>query len=294
MKTPLTRPLGQARQAAGFDDKVLAVAPHIRFLSPSETARRLGVSVKALRIYETRGLVEPVRTETGWRAYGPEQMARLHQILALKRLGLPLKAIADLLAGRMKALDAVLQVQEEALRRTKAEAEQALRLLSSARRRLARGETLSMDDLSQLTRETTMMENRLDPEDYKRVFGPLADKHFTPEEQARITARESAEGVAGQQAWTELITEAKGLLAEGVDPASAEAMDLAGRWMGLFNRFSGGDPGVMEKVGAMWKEAFLDDQFRERSPATPEMMAYVGQAIRAAYAAGRMGFPLKG
>jgi DNA-binding transcriptional MerR regulator len=282
----------------GFDDKVLAVAPQtlnqIRFLSPSETARRLGVSVKALRVYESWGLVEPARTEAGWRAYGPEQMARLHQVLALKRLGLPLKAITDLLAGRMKALDTVLRVQEEALRRTKAEAERGLRLLSSARRCLARGETLSMDDLSQLTRETTMMENRLDPKEWRRVFGPLADKHFTAKEQARITERESAEGEAGQQAWAELIGEGKGLLAEGAAPDSAAAMDLACRWMGLFNRFSGGDPAVMEKVGAMWKEAFQDDQFRERSPVSPELMAYMGQAIRAAYAAGRMPFHPRG
>ena len=48
--------------------------------------RSMGVSVKALRVYEAQGLVEPVRTGTGWRAYGPEQVARLHQVLALKRL----------------------------------------------------------------------------------------------------------------------------------------------------------------------------------------------------------------
>ncbi len=213
-------------------------------------------------------------------------MARLHQVLALKRLGLSLKAIADLLAGRFKALDSVLEVQEEALRRTKAEAERGLRLLARARRRLRDGEALSMDDLSQLTRETTMQENRLDPKEWRRVFGPLADKHFTPEEQAAITARESAEGEAGQDAWAELIGEGKGLLSEGVDPTSAEAMDLAIRWMALFNRFSGGDPVVQQKVGAMWKEAYKDDQFRETSPVSPELMDYMGAAIRSAYAAG--------
>jgi DNA-binding transcriptional MerR regulator len=67
-------------------------------LSPSETARRFGVSVKALRLYEQRGLLTPLRTEAGWRTYGPDQIARLHQILALKRLGLPLARIAALLA----------------------------------------------------------------------------------------------------------------------------------------------------------------------------------------------------
>ena len=68
-------------------------------------------------------------------------------------------------------------------------------------------------------------------------------------------------------------------------------MDLAVRWMDLLNRFSGGDPAVHQKVAAMWKEAFQDEQFREKSPVTPELMAYVGEAIRSAYAAGRMAYP---
>lgn len=263
----------------------------IRFLSPSETARRLGVSVKALRVYEARGLVEPLRTETGWRVYGPEQMARLHQVLALKRLGLPLKAIADLLAGRFKGLDSVLQVQEAALRRTRAEAERGLRLLARARRRLAAGGTLSMDDLSQLTRETTMTENRLDPEEWKRVFGPLTEQRFTPEERAAIATREGDDGEAGQQAWAELIGEAKALQAEGSAPDSAEAMDLGVRWMAQVKRITGGDPTVSLKIRGMWSEAFKDDQFRERSPVSPELMAFMGEAIRAAYAARLMPFP---
>ena len=256
------------------------MAPPIRFLSPSETARRLGVSVKALRVYEAQRLVEPHRTETGWRAYGPEQVARLHQILALKRLGLPLRAIGELLAGRFKALDAVLEVQEQALRRTKTEAERGLRLLARARRRLHNGETLSMDDLSQLTRETTMTENRMDPEEYKRVFAPLTARHFTAEDEARWREREIAEGEGGQEAWQEVIAEGKALLAQGKDPNSPEAMDLAVRWMGLLNRFSGGDPAVHAKIEAMWKEAFQDQTFRERSPMSPELMEFVGEAMR--------------
>jgi hypothetical protein len=163
--------------------------------------------------------------------------------------------------------------------------------LAAARRRLARGETLSMDDLSQLTRETTMTDNRMDPEEYKRVFGPLAAKHFTPEDEARWRERELAEGEGGQEAWAGVIAEGKALMESGKAPDSPEAMDLAVRWMGLLNRFSGGDPEVHSKIGAMWKEAFQDDQFRERSPMSPELMEYSGQAIRAAYAAGLMTYP---
>ena len=58
----------------------------LRYFNPVEIARRLGVSIKALRLYEARGLVRPLRTQAGWRAYGPEQILRLHQIQALKGL----------------------------------------------------------------------------------------------------------------------------------------------------------------------------------------------------------------
>jgi DNA-binding transcriptional MerR regulator len=267
------------------------MAPLIRFLSPSETALRLGVSVKALRVYEAQGLVEPHRSENGWRVYGPDQVARLHQILALKRLGLPLKAIGELLAGRFKALDAVLEMQERALRRNKAEAERGLRLLASARRRLARGEALSMDDLTQLTRETTMNDLKMDPEEYKRAFAPLAAKYFTPEEEARFREREIAEGEGGNQVWEAVIAEGKALLAEGLDPYSPEALDLAVRWMALLNRFSGGDPLVHAKIEAMWKEAFQDERFRANSPMTPELMEWIGVAIRTAAAKGMIHYP---
>ena len=80
-------------------------------LSPTEVARRFGVSIKALRLYERRGLLKPLRSEAGWRTYGPDQIARLHQILALKGLGLSLASIGQLLASAdtLDAVDTVLR-----------------------------------------------------------------------------------------------------------------------------------------------------------------------------------------
>ena len=64
------------------------------------TAARLAqVSVRTLRHYDDVGLLSPanVDSETGYRWYGPEQLARLHRILALRDLGVPLGEIAELL-----------------------------------------------------------------------------------------------------------------------------------------------------------------------------------------------------
>ena len=51
------------------------------YLRSAEAARRFGVSGKTLRLYEAHGLLRAERTLAGWRVYGPEQIARLHQII---------------------------------------------------------------------------------------------------------------------------------------------------------------------------------------------------------------------
>ena len=36
-----------------------------QFLNPSQAAKRLGISAKALRLYEQRGLIAPIRSAAG-------------------------------------------------------------------------------------------------------------------------------------------------------------------------------------------------------------------------------------
>lgn len=88
------------------------------FFSPSEAARRLGVSAKALRIYEQHGLVTPGRTAASWRAYGPDEMARLAEIAALRALGLSLGQVARVLAGQPADLAPALAAHQPGSRRS--------------------------------------------------------------------------------------------------------------------------------------------------------------------------------
>lgn len=87
----------------------------VQFLNPSEASKRLGVSVKALRLYEQRGLVAPHRTVAGWRAYGPEEMARAAEIVALRALGLSLSQIARVLRGDPEGLEPALAAHQAML-----------------------------------------------------------------------------------------------------------------------------------------------------------------------------------
>src|ERR1700722_20376392 len=126
-----------------------------RHLSPAETAKLFAVSVKALRIYEQRGLLTPGRSGAGWRVYGPAQIARLHQIIALKRLGLALARIGEILGGPDR-LETILALQEQALSRDSEQLSRALGLVRAATAKLASGRALSIDDLATLTQETVL------------------------------------------------------------------------------------------------------------------------------------------
>uniref|UniRef100_UPI0031DE4F28 MerR family transcriptional regulator n=1 Tax=Inquilinus sp. TaxID=1932117 RepID=UPI0031DE4F28 len=82
------------------------------FLNASEAARRLGVSAKALRLYEQRGLLLPVRSAAGWRAYGPDQMHRAGEIAALRALGFSLAQVARVLQGDPQGLEPALAAHQ--------------------------------------------------------------------------------------------------------------------------------------------------------------------------------------
>ncbi len=62
-------------------------------LTIGEIARRTGLSVSAIRFYEERGLIEPVRTGGNQRRFPRSDIRRLSFILIAQRLGLSLGEI---------------------------------------------------------------------------------------------------------------------------------------------------------------------------------------------------------
>ena len=62
-------------------------------------ARLAQVSVRTLRYYDELGLLRPIWTDpdTGYRWYAPDQLQRLHRIMALRDLGVALADIGRLL-----------------------------------------------------------------------------------------------------------------------------------------------------------------------------------------------------
>ncbi len=124
--------------------------PSARFLSPSEAAGRLGVSTKALRLYERHGLVHPARTAAGWRAYGPDQMARAAEIAALRALGLSLTQVARVLGGNPQGLEAALAAHQATLEGRVRQLIGTVEKVRAARADLAGGRAPAAGELARL------------------------------------------------------------------------------------------------------------------------------------------------
>lgn len=76
------------------------------YLTVGRVAELAGVTVRTLHHYDEISLVEPsARTAAGYRAYSADDVERLRQVLAYRRLGFGLQEIADLVGD--PAIDAV-------------------------------------------------------------------------------------------------------------------------------------------------------------------------------------------
>lgn len=126
------------------------------FLSPSEAARRLGVSAKALRLYEQRGLITPLRSASGWRVYGSAEMARATEIATLRALGLSLAEVAQVvLKGDAQSLPPALAAHQASLEGQIGRLTETIEKVRRMRAALDRGEAPATDDLARLMQPAT-------------------------------------------------------------------------------------------------------------------------------------------
>lgn len=67
-----------------------------------EIAEYFGISRKAIRLYEKKGIIKPVEVDaqTGYRYYSTEQIKQLNALLELKALGFSLEEIKAVIDGK--------------------------------------------------------------------------------------------------------------------------------------------------------------------------------------------------
>lgn len=253
-------------------------------LSIGELAERSGISVRALRLYEAEGLIKPVRTQAGRRVYQAGDVARLQQILLLKKAGCTLGQIGQLLDRRPFDPARLIDAQIEALEQTERNLVQSLGLLRAARRQLSDGECLSVDALCDLIK---MGEQSMSEENWK----PVLDRYYTPEEQEKWRGAKAVFS-DGDQAdlavrWSDLIAEIEAAIACKVAPDDEHAQRLAVRWYELQKPLVeqlGVE--VWNKTARMYQEMDQWQTPQVQAPFSAEVYDFTLQAAEAARAAG--------
>ena len=230
-----------------------------------ELAAATGLTVRTLHHYDELGLLVPTRrSRAGHRLYGEADVRRLYRALVLRRLGFPLQDIAGYLERGGFDLRAALKRQLEDLERHM-QAQQELR------GRLSRiVEAIDVAEEPSVEQLIDNMEAMMD-----------AEKYYTPEQLSQLEERRKQlgdEAIAGSQRdWAELIAEVQREREAGTDLGDLWMQELAGRWQGLIDAFTGGDPGIFKSLQRMY-----DDQGPEkasRGMVDPEGMSYMHRAI---------------
>jgi len=238
-----------------------------RYLRIGELAARSGVSAKALRLYEQRGLIAPnAHSAAGYRLYGPQALQRLMQVLVLKRSGFSLAEIGALLGRYPRLAAEALNTRIAALERDVAHKTQALAALRHVQRRMDSTSDLTTDELL----ESITVSNKLEVD-------------FSAAERAALRERAEQLGAHGmdeaQRAWPELIAQVRDAMDRKLAPEGAQIQELARRWYTLVQAFTGGDAGIAKKLG----DAYANQpQAMAAQGLDPAMFVYIGKAMAAA------------
>jgi MerR family transcriptional regulator, thiopeptide resistance regulator len=230
-----------------------------------ELARAVGVTVRALRHYDSLGLLVPSeRTAGAHRLYSAADVQRLYQLLALRGVGLPLEEIGPLLDREDSPRDTV--------RRHLDRVEQQIGALEELRIRLTRL-------LAGLDGGGESTQHLLDAMEAMTMF----EKYYTPEQLEQLEQRRQELGEdaikAVEQEWQEIYAKLRALREAGVDPAAPEAQAVGDRAGELIAMFTGGDRGITESLRRMYEQE--DHAKLTRGMGDAEDVAYMG-AIRKA------------
>jgi DNA-binding transcriptional MerR regulator len=206
-----------------------------------ELAKRTGLTVRTLHHYDQIGLLSPShRTAAGHRLYAEADVARLQQIASLRSLGFPLEEIRDVLnQGRMSALQ-VVQLHADRLREQVKSQQRLVERLDALAQGLRTAETVSAEQLIQTIEEITMFE-----------------KYYTQEQLDYLAQRREQVGESRikevEAEWPRLMDEVRAEMDRGTDPCDPRVQEMARRWKGLIEEFTGGNEGVRQSLGNLYQ-----------------------------------------
>ncbi len=249
---------------------------------PATIAKRLGIGPKALRLWESEGLLKPHRLANGWRVFRPADVVDAWRITLLKELGFSLRAIKALLTRGAPSFDIILSVHDGILSEQLVRITRAKAAIAAARRKLADGHDLDVDALIHLHQETSMSQDFFNPATEK-----LWEETFTPQQRENLSNRDFTDEDAQKAgaAWASLIAEADKLRIIG-EAASPEALELGRRWFTLVREFTQSAPDMFTSSRNFYQAGFENPETAGHMPFTKEVWDFVSEIATALIARG--------
>ena len=207
-----------------------------------ELAKRAGVSVRALHHYDEIGLLSPShRSGAGYRLYTEIDVAKLQQIRSLRALGFSLEETRDFLKRPEVTPDHVLRLHIAHLKEQIGLQQRLCDRLERAAARWRPDAPIPTEEFLQILEEIHMFE-----------------KYYTPEQLETLKERGEALGQDHirqvEAEWPELMAKVQAEMDKGTDPADERVQALARRWKELVEEFTGGDPGITQSLGQMYRQ----------------------------------------
>jgi len=175
----------------------------------------------------------PLRTASGRRHYGPAELERLHQIVAMKRAGLTLAQIQAMTAGRRIDLRSIVEAQVETLADSEREIASARTLLKSILSRIDRSEPIDVATFCSLIRqgETVVSQDKWDE---------LTSRYMSSDQKQAFDQSVAAlpadfDNEAHNRKWKDLSDRIKEALP--LDPASPQAQAFLDEWDEMIRPF---------------------------------------------------------
>lgn len=238
-----------------------------------EFAKETGVTVRTLHHYDRLGLLQPQRTDSGYRIYGERELVRLQRITVLKFIGCSLQEIKDLVDRQPDDLRGTLELQQEALERRRKTLDGALKAVEQARSVLEHSGKADWQSLKKIV-ETIEMEQNME----------WTNKYYSPEARKELEERRAENPNAaeeGQKQWAVLLADCEQAVKEKVDPKSDRGQRLARRWIDLVNAFTGGSKQIAQGLNKLYADQKNWPTTFNR-PWSDEVDTFITQAKRAA------------
>ena len=230
-----------------------------------DAARHSGLTVRTLHHYEQVGVLRPSqRTQSGHRLYTAPDILRLQQVMSLRRLGMSLTEIRELLTQPETSALSVVELHLERLREQVEAQRQLLTRLEYLATALRRQGEIPLEEVI-----------------HSMEVMKMIDDYYTPEQREKISQNPlTADEIrASEVAWRDLILAVRDEMEAGTDPSDPKVQAMAAQWRDLLAAFTQGDPGIQQSLNKMWTEN--PDMGKQWDlPMDAALMEYIGRAMR--------------